>query len=331
MRGNRGDDEMTYARTVAASLTLVASLAAAQMAWADDALKVVVGGQRAIGENFVVELGNNAGLFKKHGLALDVLYVNGSADTQQAIISGSAQVGTGVGFVGALGMFAKGAPIRIIGANMTGGSQLYWYVRSDSPIKTVQDAAGKTVAYSGFGSSTHAAVLAVQKHFKVAFKPTATGSTPATFTAVMSGQIDVGWAGAPFGLEQLAKGETRVVWKASAAPELDKQTIRVTIANAEDFKRRPDVYTRFMRGYRDSLDWIYSTPEGLKAYAALAKMSEPAAKRALDEFMPRTAVDADRISGINEAVADAVSLKYMPAPLTKQQLDELIQIPERRK
>src|SRR5262249_44785937 len=152
--------------------------------------------------------------------------------------------------------------------------------------------------------------LAVQKHYGVAFKPTATGSTPATYTAVMSGQIDVGWAGAPFGLEPLAKGEIRVVWKASAAPELDKQTIRVTIANADDLKRRPDVYARFMRGYRDSLDWVYSTPEGLKAYAALTKMSEEAAKRALDEFMPRSAVDPDRIAGIDEAVADAVSLKY---------------------
>ena len=253
---------MRYLQSLPVSLAIAVSLAGANAALADDPLKVVVGGQRAIGENFVVELGNNAGLFKKHGIAIELLYTEGGADTQQAVISGSAQVGTGVGFVGTLGTFAKGAPVRIIGSNITGGSQLYWYVRSDSPVRTIQDAAGKTVAYSGFGSSTHSAVLAVQKHYGVTFKPTATGSTPATFTAVMSGQIDVGWAGAPFGLEPLAKGETRVVWKASAAPELDKQTIRVTIANADDLKRRPDVYMRFMRGYRDSLDWVYSTPRG---------------------------------------------------------------------
>jgi len=321
---------MKHSPSLVAVIAITTTLAAAQAAYANDPLKVVVGGQRAIGENFVVELGVTAGMFKKHGLDVEFLYTDGGADTQQAIISGSGQVGIAAGLLGTFSMYAKGAPVRIIGATITGGSQLYWYVRADSPIKTIQDAAGKTVAYSGFGTSTHTAVLAVQKQYNVAFKPTATGSTPATFTAVMSGQIDVGWAGAPFGLDQLAKGETRAIWKASAASELDKQTIRVIIANANDLKQRPDVYTRFMRGYRDAQQWIYTTPEGLKAYAALIRVPEPAARRALDEFMPLSSVNPDRIAGLDEAVADAVTLKYTPAPLTKQQLDELIQIPERK-
>lgn len=31
----------------------------------------------------------------------------------------------------------------------------------------------------------------------------------------------------------------------------------------------------------------------------------------------------DRLSGLDDAMADAVSLKFMPAPLTRQQQDEL--------
>ena len=312
-----------------AALALIATSAALESAGAEDELKIAVGG-RGIGETFVTEVGYKAGLFKRHDLALDIFYTDGGGETQQAVISNSAQVGVASGFLGAIGVFAKGAPVRIIGGSYTGGAQVFWYVPADSPIKSPQDLAGKTVAYSNNGSSTHAGVLALQKHYNIAFKPTPTGNAAATMTATMSGQIDVGWAGAPFGVAELEAGATRLIMKSSDAPDFDKQTSRVIIANANELKARPEVFTRFMRGYRDSLAWIYSTPEGLKAYAAFAKLSEPTAKRALQEFLPRAAVDPDRISGLDEVMADAITFKFIAAPLSKGDLAELIQVPQPR-
>ena len=294
---------------------------------AEDRLGVAVGA-RGVGETFVPELGQNAGIFKQHGLALDVLYTQGGGETQQAVISNSAQVGVGAGFLGTLGAFAKGAPVRVIGATFTGGNQLFWYVRADSPIKSLRDAAGKTVAYSTNGSSTHTAVLALKKMTGVDFKPTQTGTAPATYTQVMSGQIDVGWAGAPFGVEAVEASKIRVIAKASDDPVLDRQTIRLIIANATELARRKDVFTRFMRAYREALAWVYSTPEGVRAYAEWASISPGTAARSLREFLPKQAVDPDRISGLDELMADAVTFKYIPAPLSQEQLAELIQIPE---
>ena len=187
------------------------------------------------------------------------------------------------------------------------------------------------MAYSTNGSSTHTSVLALKKFTGVDFVPTQTGAAPGTYTQVMSGQIDVGWAGAPFGVDAVEQGRTRVVAKASDDPVLDRQTIRLLIANSNEMAQRPDVFVRFMRAYREALDWVYSTPEGLSAYAKWASISEATAKRALAEFLPKAAVDPDRISGVDDVMADAVTFKYIPAPLTKQQLDELIQIPERKK
>jgi NitT/TauT family transport system substrate-binding protein len=294
-----------------------------------DQLKIAVGG-RGIGETFVTEVGYKAGLFGKHNLALDIFYTDGGGETQQVVISNGAQIGIASGFLGAIGVFTKGAPVRVIGGSYTGGAQVFWYVPAGSSIRTPQDLAGKTVAYSNNGSSTHAGLLALQKHYKVDLKPTPTGNAAATMTATMSGQVDVGWAGAPFGVAELEAGKTRLIMKSSDAPEFDKQTNRVIIANANELKARPDVFVRFMRGYRDSLAWIYSTPEGLGAYAAFAKLSEPTAKRALQEFLPPAAVDPDRISGIDEVMADAIRFKFATAPLTTQELAELIRIPERK-
>jgi NitT/TauT family transport system substrate-binding protein len=85
-----------------------------------------------------------------------------------------------------------------------------------------------------------------------------------------------------------------------------------------------------MRAYRETLDWLYGSPDALKAYAAYSGMSEAAVKRALQEFLPREALDPDRLSAVDSVMADAVSFKYLPAPLSKAQLDDLIQIPERK-
>ncbi len=321
---------MRSCRFVVASLAAIATFAAlAETGRAEEELKIAVGG-RGIGETFVTEIGYKAGLFKPHNLALDIFYTDGGGETQQAVISNSAQVGIASGFLGAIGVFAKGAPVRIIGGSYTGGAQVFWYVPAASSIKGPRDLSGKTVAYSNNGSSTHAGVLALQKHYNVDFKPTPTGNAAATMTATMSGQVDVGWAGAPFGVAELEAGKTRLIMKSSDAPDFDKQTSRVIIANATELKARPEVFVRFMRGYRDSLRWVYSTPEGLNAYANFAKLPQATAKRALQEFLPLAAVDPDRISGIEEVMADAVNFKFIAAPLTHADLAELIQIAERR-
>src|SRR5262249_8233981 len=152
----------------------------------------------------VSDVGQRAGIFKKHGLTLEILYTQGSGETQQAAISGSVDLGVSVGVMGALAAFSKGAPVRIIGSEITGAGGLYWYVRSDSPIKSIKDFDGKTIAFSTVGASTHGVVTAfIEQYGLTSAKPVQTGGPAPTLTAVMSGQVDVGWAAPPFALDQL--------------------------------------------------------------------------------------------------------------------------------
>src|SRR5262249_13034818 len=96
--------------------TLAPFVACVEPGRAEDQLKIAVGG-RGIGETFVIEVGYKAGLFKPHNIALDIFYTDGGSETQQAVISNSAQVGIASGFLGVIGVFAKGAPVRIIGGS----------------------------------------------------------------------------------------------------------------------------------------------------------------------------------------------------------------------
>src|SRR6202162_736511 len=151
---------MLRLRIVAAIGILAASTLGAR---ADDTLKIAVG-QRGSWDTSVSELGQKAGIFKKHGLDLDLLFTQGAGETQQATISGSVDVGIGGGVMGVLGAFEKGAPIRVIGTEINSAGD-YWYVPATSPIKTVKDANGATLAYSTAGSSTQAIVLAIIKEY----------------------------------------------------------------------------------------------------------------------------------------------------------------------
>jgi NitT/TauT family transport system substrate-binding protein len=68
---------------------------------------------------------------------------------------------------------------------------------------------------------------------------------------------------------------------------------------------------------------MYADPAALKAYADWVGISESLAKEVREQFFPKDNLRLDRLSGIDEAMADAVSLKFLPAPLTKPQRDEL--------
>src|SRR6266540_6871490 len=192
-------------RTMSARLAC-AWLAIAAMAGsvsAQETLKLAVG-QRGLWDTSISEVGQRAGIFKKHGLTLELLYTQGAGETQQAVISGSVEIGVGVGIMGVFSAYSKGAPVRVIGAEATGAGDLFWYVKADSPIKTIKDFNGKTIAYSTNGSSTHGVVTAFIKQYGLtAAKATPTGGPPATLMAVMSGQVDVGWSAPPIGLDQL--------------------------------------------------------------------------------------------------------------------------------
>lgn len=199
---------------------------------AQDTLKVAAG-QRGNWDTSICEVGQRAGIFKKHGINLRILYTQGGGETQQAVISGSVEIGVAPGIMGVLSAFSKGAPVRIIGAETTGASDLYWYVPSASPIKTLKDTDGKTISYSTNGSSTHGIVSAFMRQYDLKAKPTATGGPAPTLTQVMSGQIDVGWSAPPFGLQQLDEGKIRIVASGNDATVFKGQTVRLLITNVQ--------------------------------------------------------------------------------------------------
>jgi len=314
-------------RNVCLVLAAIATtIAIGQPASADDLVKMTIG-QRGNWDTAVPHLGEKAGIFKKHGIAMEMVYTRGSGETVQPVISGNVDLGLAVGTLGAMGYFAKGAPVRIVAAEATGAAD-YFYAKTDSGITSLKDpkAKGKTIAYSTNGSSTDSMVKAFLKEWKVDLKPVATGSPPATLTAVMSNQVDVGWAAPPFGLKEIDEGKILLVARGSDTETIRGQTIRTIIANTDTLKKRRDVLRRFMQAYRETIEYMYSdNPQVMKDYAEFAGITPELAKRVRDEFFPRAILQMTEIKGLDQLLQDAVELKYTDRLLTKEQVAELIQ------
>jgi NitT/TauT family transport system substrate-binding protein len=310
----------------AAALTIAAVSPQAQ---AQDQLKLAIG-QINNWENQAPTLGQDAGIFKKHNLVLESFGTAGAGETMQPIIAGSADIGAGVGVAGVMRAYSKGAPVRILAPMFTGTGDIYWYVRADSPIKSLKDATEKnTIAYSTSGSTSNNIVLAFVSDLGVKAKPTATGGPPATFTAVMSGQVDIGWSAPPFGLQEEKDGKIRIIARGSDAKSLHGQTIRVLIVNADVLKNRKDAILRFVRAYRETVDWMYSSPDAVRMYAEKTKLPQELIKTSIDKYHTKDAMQTDAMKDIDGIMRDAVTLKFLDKPLTKEQLADLIQIPPR--
>jgi NitT/TauT family transport system substrate-binding protein len=297
---------------LAASLFIAVQSSASH---AEDTLRLAIG-QHGNWDTAVSELGQRAGIFAKHGLNLDIIYTQGTGETLQATIGGR----------GALGAFSKGAPIRAIASASTGASDLFWYVPADSPIKTFTDTSGKNVAISTNGSSTHTVLLGLERRHGVKVKTVPSGSPSPTFTLVMSGQIDVGWSSPPFALDALGQKKIRIVARGSEVPELADQTVRLIVVSTGVLGAKKPLLQRYLAAYRETLDWLYGNPAGLKAYSEWAGIPEELTKQLPTDFYPKDMMLPERISGIDKVMADAVTFKYLSAPLPEEKLREFFQV-----
>ena len=292
---------------------------------AQDTLKIAVP-QRGAWDTSITEIGNRAGIFKKHGIKAELLFTGGGAEAIGAIIGGSIDAAVSVGISTVLGSFSKGAPVRVFSAETTGQPDIYWFVPAQSPIKSVADFKDKTIGYSVSGSSSHAALLALLAQEKITAKPTSTGGVTPSFTSGMTGQVDVAWSTIPIGLKEADEGAIRIVARASDVVSLRNRTVRVNITNAATMESRKAVLDRYMAAYRETIDYMYSSPDAVVHFAEIAGVPLNVAQK-IPALVPKSALSPDQIVGMDAIMAEAIATKFMSAPLTKEQIAQLVRMP----
>ena len=278
--------------------------------------------QRGFWNSTFIDIGLRQGYFKEAGLDIDILYTEGGASTLTPVISGSIDIAMTNGVLGVIAAYAKGMPVKIISAEATGASDIFWYSKPDSGIRTIKDVNGHTMAFSSPGSSSNLIALQLIAQENVKPKLTPTGGLPGTLTQVMSGQIDIGWAVPPFVLQQLADNKLQIVARGSDVKALANQTVRVNVANANALKANRGAFERFIKALSRSIDWAYANDQALEDYGVESKTSTAQARRTRDEFFPKSSLQLTQVKGLDLSLKQALEFKYITSPLSQDEVEK---------
>jgi NitT/TauT family transport system substrate-binding protein len=236
----------------ATALTLAAGNAA-------DAEEIAVGnyGSSANGMPFGVALAK--GYFQEEGANVTGLIASEGGGT--SVRNAMAGVAYGEANPGAIAVaIQQGADLRIVSDNVLTIAEFAWFVKMDSPIKTIADLKGKKIGYTNPRSTSQA--LDILMLAKAGLKPedaelVKTGGFGPMVAALELGQIDVAPVTEP--LWSKIKDKFRVlITGADALPPLDNV---VGVATAQATATRGDFIRAVIRAGRRALVFPRNHPE----------------------------------------------------------------------
>ena len=278
-----------------------------------------------------VYVAQEKGFYRDGNIDVDAVFTRGGGENVQAVVSGDAQIGLGTGTLAVISAFVKKAPIKIAAAEIT-GMDAFWYVQNNTPMRKIEDLAGKKVAYSRPGSSSHMAVMAIADQIKAKglkpAEPVSLGGIPEVYTAVRTGQADAGWSVAPFQLDRVEKGELRVVVKGDEIAAMRELTPRVHFLNNDFAAKNPDAVRGFFRAQQRALDYMFEhKEETAKIWIRRAEMKYPeAAVLKTWDFYNRAAMALKPIRGLQATIDDGIRNKFLNQPLSQAEINALIDL-----
>jgi NitT/TauT family transport system substrate-binding protein len=319
---------------VFAIVAIWAALALPFTASAGDRVRIGTAGKGAW-EASAPWLGQQAGIFTKHDIDVEVYYTDGSGKALDGVIAGSLDVAIGVNVPTLIGAVVKGAPVVMICGIFTGLSDTLWYVRADSPIKSIKDLKeNSTFGYGTAGSYNQIAGRALLDQAGVKSKMTAAGPSSAVLTLVMSGQLDVGFNGnGGMGVPEFEKNEIRIIARGDDIEAFRGLTVRGFATSKSFLADNRDVLVRFMQAYQETIDWMYKDPKAVELYAKEFSLPVEEVARLLPIFYPKSAFGIQPVSGIERSVEQGLQYNRISERPTPEQLTaafEMIWLPEQK-
>ena len=314
---------MLNLKTLLASTMMLLSPAAANAA---EALTVAVTGSHSW-DSSVTMYGDRLGYFEEAGLDVEVAVTEIMSQNLQAVVSGSVDVGVvAVPIFIAAGM--EGAPIVMIASAFKGVPDFLWYVRSDSPIKSLRDVTEETtLGVSSLGSTSHILLETFFEQYGVDGNVVAVGNAAAGMTQVMTGEIDIGSDGnGLLGVPQYAAEEVRPIAYGSELEVMNDVTIRGFVVTEETLTNRRDDLVKFLQAYQKTVDWMYSgDPRAIEGFAEGTQSSIEEATRVRENSYPEGHLNVGEVTGLDLTISQSLAFKRIDRAPTPEELTRMFQ------
>lgn len=222
------------------------------------------------------------GIFKKYGLDVTLVYVDGGSTLSQAVVGGSLDIAQN-GYTPAALAAVSGADIVFIGGI---SNKLPFQLVVKKTITNAATLKGKRIAISRLGSSTDAAAKFALRSLGLTRSDVIVlqlGGEATRTAAMASGQIDGSFEQYPRTAELEQQGFRVLVDCTQVAGDYPNTSY---VSTRRFLKAHSDVAKRFLMAITDGLHQFKThKPEALKLTAAFLKMKNgPALSKAYDEF-----------------------------------------------
>ena len=255
--------------------------------------------------NYVLEMGRRAGLFRKNGLDLEIVYVNSGSLLNQALIAGTFDISFSQG---SEAMMAKlrGADMRITAVVANRFNHVYLTAPAITSIKQLK---GKKVAVSRFGSGSHFQSNLALKEGGLDPEKDVTilqiGNSAARMAAILSGTVD------------------GTIMAADFVPKAKKEGFNIVADLADTKIEYPFLSLNFMGSYIDrNLKMVKALIKGMSESIRALQTDSAAAKAVV-----RTVLRTDDVDTIEYATMRSIRvLDRRPFPTVagiQTVLDEL--------
>jgi len=241
---------------IAALRILTCLLCAALTASAASADTLRVGKAGAAAFSFVpADVGVRSGIFKKHGLDLEISSFGGDAKVQQAMAADSIDIGLGSG--PGLAFLVKGSPAKGIAAMADPPLTFALIVRNDGSIKTLDDLKGRKIGVSTIGSVTGwlAGEIARRKGWGYeGMEPIALGNDAARVASLKTNSVDGAIVNLTVALKFAQSNEGRILLRFG---DLMKDFhVHVIFATDKAVALRPEALRNFLAAWFETIAFM---------------------------------------------------------------------------
>ena len=199
----------------------------------------------------------DAGIFEKHGLSVDPVYVASGTKVAQAVIAGEFPVALAGGTV--VNATLAGGDIVIIGGLVNVPS---FYVYVHSSIKRPEDLKGKAIGITTYGSSTDFSIRYLIKKWGMEperdIKVLQMGGQPQIVAAMVGGSVQGGVLSSPANYRAGKAGFQLLTDFKKVG--LDYPTVSL-VSTRSFIKKDPQTVRRFMMAYSEGVERLYRDKE----------------------------------------------------------------------
>ena len=251
------------------AITLLVQLHMGASSWAQNKVRLNWGA--ISGVMSPIWVAQEEGLFKKHGLDVELIHIASTSKAIQSMVSGEIQFTT-ADALNSIQAVAAGADVVMV---CEGVNRFVFSIMARSDLKRVADLKGKKIGITRLGSSTHTAVLYVVNKAGLGandYTLLQLGEVPNILTTLLAAQIDAGALSPPTNSRAKKTGLHELVNLGVDGPEYPSTVIASTRAYV---KANPDNTRRMVRALGEGLNVFKTNRQiGIRAIQKYSRLND---------------------------------------------------------